>query len=795
MTRKTWRKLGLAFGLGAIAPLVTLVIAVWREPLPEALTRRPIQSLRILDRGGRLISEVRTRDGRLAAPVKLEELSPFVVPALLAAEDRRFFEHPGVDPLAIGRALGQLAWSREIVSGASTLTQQLARNVKPRPRTLSGKLSELVTALRIERQIDKQSILEEYLGRIEFGPNLRGIEAASRAYFDKPASALDLSEAATLAALPRGPTLYDPVRGAERLERRRKRVLERLQKLDVVDGAALARALSNAPRLTRGEAGFTPNQLVAGLVSGALLPELGARSDLSSIQTTLDAGLQREVETLARSSMESAGGKRTAAVVVLDNTSGEVLAYLGSHDISSEKSLGHNDGVRALRQPGSTLKPFLYAALLAEGQLTAASLLPDLELALPTEKGTFIPQNYDRRFHGPVRMREALGSSLNVPAVVAANQLGIERALLTLRRAGLASLTGSAVDYGSALALGDGEVRLIELARAYAMLARGGSLAPERLASAMTDAAGQRRELAVGIAQNVLDPRVAAIVSDVLSDPEARAGAFGRESALELPFATAVKTGTSKGYRDNWTLGYTREITVGVWVGHFDGSPLVRSSGVTGAAPLFRDVMLAAMRGRTPAPLVDRSGLVEVEICALSGELPGEACPHRTRELFLAGSAPHATCGMHERVFVDAEQGGRALAGCPGAVERVAERYPAEFAAWATRAGRPLAPLTASPRCPAARETEAAPAAGGLELESPRDGARYVIDPDRSRQELVFSARAPHAANLRFVLNGREIARTGAPFRHVWALERGAHRLEISAPGVPGADSVRFVVE
>lgn len=794
MTRKTWQRVGGAFGFVLVGAALALVIAVWLEPLPDALTRRPLQSLRILDRGGRLISEVRTRDGLLALPVRLEELSPYVVPALLAAEDRRFFEHPGVDLLAIARSLGQLVQSREIVSGASTLTQQLARNVKPRPRTLRGKLSELVTALRIERELDKHAILEEYLGRVEFGPNLRGIEAASRAYFDKPARALDLSEAATLAALPRGPTLYDPVRGATRLERRRLRVLERLRKLELVDSAQISRALSAPPRLIRGEAGATPNQLVAGLASGALLPELGARVVLSSVETTLDAGLQREVESLARSAMTNVGGRRTAAVLVLDNESGDVLAYLGSHDISSERSLGHNDGVRALRQPGSTLKPFLYAALLAEGRLTAASLLPDLELALPTEKGTFIPRNYDRRWHGPVRVREALGSSLNVPAVVAANQLGIEQALATLRRVGFASLTGSAVEYGSALALGDGEVRLIELARAYSMLARGGSLLPERLARAVVDAAGHRRELAAAVPETVLDSRAAAIITDVLADPEARAGAFGRQSALELPFAVAVKTGTSKGYRDNWTLGFTREVTVGVWVGHFDGSPLTRSSGVTGAAPLFQAVMLAAMRGRTPAELVDRSGLVGVEVCALSGELPGDACPHRTHEWFLPGSMPTATCGMHERVFVDSERGGRSLRTCPGAEERVVERYPAEYAAWSVRAGRPLAPSQPSARCPAAH-VQAESAAGDISLESPRDGARYVIDPDRGRQELLFSARAPHAVQLRFVLNGREIARSGAPFRHVWALERGEHRLELSALGRPGQDSVRFVVE
>jgi penicillin-binding protein 1C len=730
----------------------------------------------------------------LLSPVRVEDVSPWVVPALLAAEDARFYSHPGADPIAMLRALGQFVVERRVVSGASTLTQQLARNVEPRPRTALGKLSEIVTALRIERELDKQTILSEYLTRIEFGPNLRGVEAASQRYFDKPARALDLSEAATLAAIPRGPGLYDPERGLTRVERRRVRILKRLSALGLVDPAEIERALAARVALSRGEHGFSPNQLVLGLVNG-LDPALGEPGTLSRIETTIDAALQEETTVLARRAVERIADRHvtSAAVLVLDNDTSDVLAWVGSPDFFNRRALGQNDGVRALRQPGSTLKPFIYAAAMERHGLTAASLLPDLPLAVTTEQGTFSPQNYDRRSHGPVRAREALASSFNQPAVALLERLGVERGLEALRGMGFSTLEREASHYGVALALGDGEVRLVDLARAYAALARGGTLRRERLARAVVDRSGARREQAPDPGRRVLDPRVAAIVTDVLADASARAPGFGRDSALELPFPVAAKTGTSKGYRDNWAVGFTREFTVAVWVGNFDGSPMVRSSGVTGAAPLFRDVMLAAMRGRSQTPLVDRSGLVEREVCALSGALPGDHCPHRHRELFVPGSEPHAHCEMHELVEVDRVVGGRSSRDCPGAEARVFERYPAEYAAWARSAGRPLAPATASARCAsAARERRSD--AGGASIEYPHDGAVFRLDPDLGRQEIVLSARAPEPSVVSYVLDGRALGSARSPFRLPWALERGSHRLEVRVPGAPPA-SVAFRVE
>jgi penicillin-binding protein 1C len=306
----------------------------------------------------------------------------------------------------------------------------------------------------------------------------------------------------------------------------------------------------------------------------------------------------------------------------------------------------------------------------------------------------------------------------------------------------------------------------------------------------IVDAAGTNVALAAARPVRVLDARVAAIVTDVLSDPDARASAFGRGSALEFSFPVAAKTGTSKGYRDNWTLGYTREVTVAVWAGNFDGSPMVRSSGVTGAAPLFHDVMVAAMKGREPKPLVHRSGLVDVEVCPLSGARPNDDCPHRRREWFLSGSEPREPCSMHERVAVDPRNGLRAGPACRAPERRLFERYPARFAAWAAEARRPVAPQDFSPLCPGSPPA----VAQAPRISYPLDGARFHLDSASRQQEIVFTAQAAGGHAVRFLLNGRSVGEARAPFRVAWVLERGAHRLE-ALVGEHLSEPVRFEVE
>ncbi|WP_437922769.1 penicillin-binding protein 1C [Sorangium sp. So ce291] len=816
----------------AVAPWLLLAVVAALTPLPPELraAEEHAVSTVLYDRHGTVLRELRAGDGARARWLPLTEAGDRIQRALMAAEDRRFSLHPGVDPVAIARAVGQLAAERRVVSGASTITQQLARTLVPRPRTVRGKLGEMALALRIEASLSKREILEQYLNRVAFGPGLRGVEAASRFYFDKPTADLSLAEAAALASMPRGPALYDPRRGTGPLERRRNRVLDRMLAAGLAGEAEVARARAEPIALAPKGSGLGAPHLVRAVLGGALDGGAGpgaegpgaapSRGRASAITLTIDRGLQREIEVLAQQTVRGLSDRDVgaAAVVVLENATGEILAYVGSHDIDDAVGLGHNDGVLALRQPGSALKPFVYELAMERLGFTAATVLPDVELSFPTPDGSYAPRNYDGRFHGPVRLRDALASSYNVPAVWTAAALGPERVLERLRELGLRSLDGAPSRYGVAIALGDGEVRLLDLANAYATLARGGLYLPVRAVRAWTGAppAAAPREGSAPVeppaarasstppGARVLDAARARVIVDILADDKARLASFGEGSALDLPFPVAAKTGTSKGFRDNIAVGFTPDVTVAVWVGNFDGSPMGGISGITGAGPLFRDAMLAAARVRPPRPFdpPDPEQLAEIEVCSLSGMRPTAACPHRRRELLPRGDAAAiAPCDMHEAVRVDRRNGLRAGA-CPGAAveERVFERYDAELTAWARAAGRPLAPDEASPLCGAlpgrAGASGAAAPGAPVRVAYPPDGARFVLDPSvNSLQAIRLRADVPPGVRrARFVLDGRPLE-VGPPFALDWPLVAGAHRLRVEADGAPAGEEIAFSVE
>jgi penicillin-binding protein 1C len=725
-------------------------------------------SLWLLDRSGRELARVRAQ-GKLSEAAQLAQLSPWLVPATLAAEDARFFRHPGLDPLAIARALTQALSHGRIVSGASTLTQQLARHLFERPRGWLGKAQEAALALRLEAALDKRAILEAYFNRVDYGPRIRGVQAASRYYFDKPAAALSLAEAATLAALVRGPTRYDPRRHPERLRARRDWVLARMQELGSADAEAVQRARGAPLELHPGYIAPGALHFVRALARGSLT---GAALTSGVVRSTLDAVLQREVEAALRGFAANFSEHRAsaAAVIVVDNASAAVRAYVGAPDFHSREWLGQNDGALALRQPGSALKPFVYALGMRELGLHASSVLPDLERRFLSADGSYRPQNYDRRFHGPVRLAPALAASLNVPAAALADRLGPERVVEFLRSLGFSHLKQSGSQYGPAIALGVAEVQLVELAAAYATLARNGEYLPLRYLESGAVEEGAVEEGPVATPLPVIPPEISRQITAILSDPQERAATFGREGPLEFDLPVAVKTGTSKGNRDNWAVGYTPERTVAVWVGNFDGSPMLRSSGATGAGPLFHAVMLAALRSgsTSPPPLAVPVPAAEQRvICALSGQLAGPACPERLREQFWTPQRPTQTCTWH------------------GEHELVPERY----AAWAHVTGR-------------ASTHGAAPAAGSSlrpRLLFPTPRARFVLDGNlhQEQQQIVLAARAPPGEQLLFEVDGQSVCRVGVPFQCPWHLQRGAHRARVRSAGGAGAasETVSFSVE
>jgi penicillin-binding protein 1C len=558
----------------AALPLVCAVASAAAAPLPAfdevRRAHRPSEA-QLLDRHGELLHELRVDNSVRRLPwVSLADISPALVDAVVRAEDRRFFQHGGVD----WRALGDAAIDTFVKGsprGASTLSMQVAAMLEPTlraagsHRTVTQKWDQIRAARALEARWAKREILEAYLNLSPFRGELTGIGAAARGLFDKAPSGVDAREAALLAALLRGPNAAPDV-----VARRACGVAATGKKpLDCVPFDGLAKAALGRPPRLEARAVLAPH-LARDLLS----------RDAARVVTTLDLRTQAAVlDVLSRQIAELAKrGVQDAAALVVDNATGDVLAYAGNQGGGSGAQFV--DGVKAPRQAGSTLKPFLYAQVLEERLLTAASLLDDSPADVVTPSGLYVPQNYDRDFRGPVSVRAALSGSLNVPAVRTLMLLGPERFTDRLRDLGFEHVVPSGDFYGYSLALGSADVTLKELVNAYRTFANGGAWSPLHVLPAPP-----------GKPRAVTDAGAAWIVADILSDRGARSASFGLENPLATPFWTAVKTGTSKDMRDNWCVGVSRRFTVGVWVGNFDGAPMRDVSGVSGAAPAWLAIM------------------------------------------------------------------------------------------------------------------------------------------------------------------------------------------------------------
>lgn len=586
--KRRWQR-RLRWTAALLTLMVLLSAGAWKAidyvPLPPGLFEPPQPPLALLDRYGRPLRQLRDGQGFVSRPVALKEIPQVLIDGTLAAEDKRFWHHPGIDLPAILRASLQNLWHRRIVSGASTITQQLIKNVHPRPRSIRTKFAEALQALKLERVWTKEQILEAYLNRIDYGRNNRGCAAAADALFGRPLKDLTLAQAALLAGLPQAPSRHDPWLHPSRSLKRRRYVLDRMLANHWIDPTARDRADREPLRLAAPARPFRAPHFVDFLLQRELArPSLPAAG---RVRTTIDLELQSAAEAALRSRLAELVGRnvRHGAVVVLENRTGAVRALVGSPDYR-DPAVGQVNGAWAARSAGSTLKPFTYALAFEQGA-SPAQVVADVPSSWPTREGVFAPVNYDRRFHGPVRLRLALANSYNVPAVRLLDRLGGPAPLWQkLRECGLSTLDREPEFYGLGLTIGNAEVRLLELVNAYACLARLGLWRPWRLLE--NDPPGQERRL--------FSIPAAWMVADVLDDDLARLAEFGHESPLALPFPVACKTGTSSDFRDNWALGYTPEFTVGVWVGNFDGSPMREVSGITGAGPILRDLFLRIHR-------------------------------------------------------------------------------------------------------------------------------------------------------------------------------------------------------
>jgi penicillin-binding protein 1C len=589
------------------------ILAIAGRPIGPHAFDGGANAIEFEDRAGVPLGTVLARDTEHAVRVPLARVSPRFLAAIVAAEDARFAQHDGVDAVALARAAWQLARTRSIVSGGSTITMQLARLRFDLPRTPLGKLEEIVVALRIEAGTRKPVILEGYVNRLPMGGDLVGVEAGARTYFGTPAADLDLGHAAFLAALPNDPVRLDPYAHGAALEQRRRWVLARMVATGAASAADAADASAEHIDVLPPGGGIAAAPHLLFRLAGSVPP--GA----TRVRTTLDRDLQAFAENATQQIVGRLNDRnvRDGAAIVIDNRDGAILAYVGSADYFARAGAGKNDGVVALRQPGSTLKPFLYELAFEHRVVRPTSILADVPTtyAIPGLR-SYSPGDYSQRFAGPVRARIALADSLNVPAVRVLSDVGVSPFLDRLRALGFRHLTADADHYGLGLALGDGEVTLEELAGAYAAIANGGR--PVRI-HALADATGAPAE-AVGAASEW------SLVTDILADAHARARAFGVASLLRTSFPSAVKTGTSSDFRDTWTVGFTRDYTVATWVGNFDGAPMQRVSGVTGAAPLWNRIIRHLAERDPPLAFAPPRGYVRRPMCAVTGERPTRDC-------------------------------------------------------------------------------------------------------------------------------------------------------------------------
>ncbi|HEV2853130.1 MAG TPA: penicillin-binding protein 1C [Thermoanaerobaculia bacterium] len=747
-------------------------------PFPWEKLQRP-PAVVVLDRHGQPLRFFLPADDRWRFPVRLAELPPELPKALVASEDRRFWRHHGVDPIAVLRAAWSNLRSGEVVSGASTIPMQVARMAEPGPRTLRSKIKESFRALQIEQRFTKEQILEIYLNLTPYGGNVEGVGAAAWFYFGKEPDQLSLGEIALLTALPRSPGRYDPVSHPEAAEAARGRVLRQL----TARGAFPEKEIEEAerqpiPDVRRRPPFAAPH--AAELVKSQLPQE-------PRIRTSIDRRMQEVAESqVARRIRELRDlGIGNAAVVVIDNETRAMRALVGSAGFREARFQGQVNGATARRSPGSTLKPFLYAMAIDQGRVLPDSYLLDI----PTDFAGYVAENYDERYRGRVTLREALIQSLNACAVRLLSQVGLSEFHHLLRQGGLSTLDRPAGSYGLPLVLGAGEVRLVDLANLYASLAQGGLYRPVRFVEPENGRVGSDPV-------RLFSPEAARAVTEILTDVRRPDLPEAWDLTRDVP-GVAWKTGTSYGHRDAWAVGFSARYTIGVWVGNFDGKPRKGIAGSQHAGPLLFD-LFRALDGGGRGPLRPE-GLVrdEIEVCSLSHELPGPFCPERVKIPYLPGKSRLTACSLHQRMLVDSETGERLSGDCVSRRPhelRLLTLYPPELLAWWRSQGNPVQEV---PRLSAA--CTGIPDGDPPRIVSPDGSTPYRLrrEAPAEYQKIALMAQAsPGVRHLYWYQDGTLVATTDADSaRNRFLMPvRGEHRLVVT-DDLGRSDGVTYRVE
>lgn len=687
---------------GAVAAACLLVLTfatAWQlKPVPKlAAVTGDAAKAQLLDRHGRPLTVTYRNRWNRHNRVALYEVPPLLQNAFIISEDKRFFRHGGVDRRARLHAAWQNLRARDTVRGASTLSEQVVRMLHPRPRTLWSRWLEGVEARRLEATNSKAAILEFYLNQVPYAAQRRGVVQAADYYFGRDLATLTEKEQLALAVTVRAPAHFNVHERPETVERRVHELAARMRRNHQLAPAAHER-IEQQP--LRPGAGARPVQ--ARHFARYVYEQTDDNS--ASIHTTLDATLQTDAQRILDQRLDYLDDRHidNAALLAVDHRRNEILAWAVA---SNGQNASAYDAVRRPRQPGSALKPFVYASALAKGW-TAATPIDDSPLSESVGHGLHTYRNYSRTHYGRVSLREALGNSLNIPAVRAVQFVGPPSFLDTLHNLGIHSLDRHPDHYGDGLALGNGELTLFELVQAYAALARGGVLEPLR---AVNDSRQQER-------RRVFDEPVAALIGNILSDPDARRLEFGAGGLLNLPVQTAVKTGTSSDYRDAWAMGYNSRFAVGVWMGNLSGRPMKKVTGATGPALVLRAVFAELNRNRPARPLPFSHLLTRRPVCVDTGRAPRDGCATR-EEWFAPGRPPEAATDPERR--------------------------------------------------------------GPVRIRQPHPGLQMAQDPRIPDEAEAFEFRlSDHeaAGQVKWFLNGKRLARTSTS-RYTWPLQQGTHTL------------------
>ncbi|MGJ3238774.1 MAG: penicillin-binding protein 1C [Anaerolineae bacterium] len=772
-----------------------------------------LPSTHIYDRHGELLYEILPPEQGRNRVISLDEIPDVCINAVIAVEDANYWTHPGVDPVGIARALWINLNGGEIIAGGSTITQQTARlllldSEERATRSVRRKLREMVLAVQMQNQFSKAHVLELYLNQVYFGNLAYGIEAAARTYFHKSASELSTAECALLAGIIQNPIVHDPLTRLDSALNRQQVALDLM-----VERGYLSVADARATRNDQLQFGSTRFPIEAPHFVMTVWQQLQQRYPDAlytrglDVTTTLDLGWQRIAENTVTYQLGLLNDTRdgqsananNASLIALDPHNGQVLTMLGSPDYFDETIDGAVNATLALRQPGSTLKPFTYALAMnpqSVAPYTPATVLLDVRTPFITERlESYTPGNFALVEHGPVSIREALGSSYNIPAVVALEHVGVNHFIEFVADAGLDSLA-SAPNLDLAVTLGGGEVRLLDLAQAYSIFSNGGYyVEPQFLLNVSTrDGEALYTYNEPRLENRVLDERVAWLITDMLSDNQARIPGFGVNNLLQIGRPSGAKTGTTTDFRDNWVMGYTPNLVVGVWVGNADNTPMIDVTGISGAGPIYNQFFRQIMVGQPVLDFPRPEGIVRAEVCTLSGLLPSENCPLRRLEWFIEGTVPTDYDNVYRTFAIDTRTGELATQDTPDEYMRqqTFAVLPRQARDWAVMNGIDLPPTGAS-------QYDTVTDVRILAPDPYTNFERSPLTP-RETQRIRFSVATPEdTISVQYVINGEpyQISEHD-PFDVWWTLDVGTWELRAQATLADGttytSEAITFTV-